>query len=173
MRLLLDSLLLAILGTAPPPADTPVSYTTTTATETATSSSDGHSTTSSTSSTSEIEISWQETQDLNPFSTADHYYEVWHNGDFLTALDDNSITLSIRNYPTLEAGCIQIRTVIGEAQSGLSDETCYEIATLRKARADKAKTNKANTRKNNTSKKSKKAKERKRAKQKKRKKVET
>jgi len=123
MRLLLASLILATIFATVLSADEGHSLT-----SKATNTTPASGTTSSADLfDKQIAISWKHTADWNPFSTNDLFYEVWHNGIFLTALDDNNITLSVRNYPELESGCIQIRAVIGEEQSGLSDETCYEI----------------------------------------------
>ena len=126
MRLLLDSLILAMIGTTVLSADEGSSNTSNLM-ETTSSTSATSTTTSTILSNKNIVISWRHTSEWNPLSTEDLYYEIWHNGKILTALDDNYIKLPLRSYPELESGCIQIRAILGEEQSDLSDETCYEI----------------------------------------------
>ena len=73
-----------------------------------------------------VKISWQDAADFNPFSVEELYYEIWHNDDFLTSHDYTSIVLLIKNYPQLVSGCIQIRAVVSDQRSELTNKTCYE-----------------------------------------------
>ncbi|OED44579.1 hypothetical protein AB833_01380 [Chromatiales bacterium (ex Bugula neritina AB1)] len=75
-----------------------------------------------------LRISWPDKAGYNPFTTAYTSYEIWHNGSYLTSVDQNSVDLRLAEYPQLVAGCLQIRAVRGNERSELSQQSCYSFA---------------------------------------------
>jgi len=72
-----------------------------------------------------IKFSWPASEQVNPFSTLLPHYEVWHNGNLLTSIDETSVSFPLSKFPHLATGCIQIRQIVGDKASDFSDSRCY------------------------------------------------